>query len=447
MANPNDFQKPKLPTPKIPDQYQRLTAPHFSTPSGMLLPQAQQPPPMFGLRGSTIPPKFMTKPPPTFKELVVNHPYKKPLQQEDVEPTLFCDFCDRSFRGEEKLDKHKLQLHKELMGIKPRVYTDEEINEWKEARKKRYPTTQNVLARQQAQAERINRGERLEESKSRFGRKQDRRQPTNTMSFQRRENKSEIWQNKKVSPNNRKKYVPPILESKKSSIETTEVTGVETLNGLSKFQGTSGLPNYERTRVLKQTNALSCLGTYGSGTESESDEESQCQNEVSVVEKTFSDNELPLETPIVKVDPFTDAEIASTPNRKPPPKDLEPEGGSSKKRHRKRKHSKGEISEASGDAAKEQKTVETPSEKRKHHEMTASTSNHPRALQTPWFRRYRRYQNTMLEKLLQPEMRHERNVLLQSVRFVVQNKFFGIGSENREDLTDPNNTPDTDKNE
>ncbi|XP_067626051.1 FMR1-interacting protein NUFIP1 [Eurosta solidaginis] len=40
-----------------------------------------------------------------------------------------------------------------------------------------------------------------------------------------------------------------------------------------------------------------------------------------------------------------------------------------------------------------------------------------------------RKQNTLLEKLLEPEIRHERNVLLQCVRYVCENKFFGIGEQ------------------
>ncbi|KAL1397336.1 hypothetical protein pipiens_020149, partial [Culex pipiens pipiens] len=38
----------------------------------------------------------------------------------------------------------------------------------------------------------------------------------------------------------------------------------------------------------------------------------------------------------------------------------------------------------------------------------------------------------MLEKLLDKDIRHERNVLLQCVRFVVDNKFFGIGQPKEE---------------
>ncbi|XP_004530404.1 nuclear fragile X mental retardation-interacting protein 1 [Ceratitis capitata] len=38
-------------------------------------------------------------------------------------------------------------------------------------------------------------------------------------------------------------------------------------------------------------------------------------------------------------------------------------------------------------------------------------------------------QNTLLEKLLQPDIRHERNVLLQCVRYVCENNFFRIGEK------------------
>ncbi|XP_011178562.2 FMR1-interacting protein NUFIP1 [Zeugodacus cucurbitae] len=41
-----------------------------------------------------------------------------------------------------------------------------------------------------------------------------------------------------------------------------------------------------------------------------------------------------------------------------------------------------------------------------------------------------RKQNTLLEKLLEPDIRHERNVLLQCLRYVCENNFFGIGEKN-----------------
>lgn len=43
-----------------------------------------------------------------------------------------------------------------------------------------------------------------------------------------------------------------------------------------------------------------------------------------------------------------------------------------------------------------------------------------------------RNQNTLLEKLLQKDIRHERNILLQCVRYVVGNNFFGIGQKSNE---------------
>ncbi|KAI8114981.1 hypothetical protein FF38_13746 [Lucilia cuprina] len=42
-----------------------------------------------------------------------------------------------------------------------------------------------------------------------------------------------------------------------------------------------------------------------------------------------------------------------------------------------------------------------------------------------------RKQNTMLEKLLETDIRHERNVLLQCVRYVCENNYFGIGQNNQ----------------
>lgn len=243
------FQKPKLPAPKIPDNFQKLTSPHFSTPNGMLLPRNMQPPPMFGLRGSTIPAKHL----PQFN-YEKNQPYRKEVPLPN--PLIYCDICDQPFSGEEKLEKHKIYSHPEILGIKPRVYSPEEVNEWRNERKKRYPTTQNVINRQKAMEERKKRGERLQERKSRFADRKERQQMT-----------SKGPRRKRARGGQKKK--PVEAQVKQVESDSDEDSEENEKDGLKRFRGTSAMEDFENTVVLQQSNALALLGNYSDSDEKE----------------------------------------------------------------------------------------------------------------------------------------------------------------------------------
>uniref|UniRef100_A0A182PMB5 FMR1-interacting protein 1 conserved domain-containing protein n=1 Tax=Anopheles epiroticus TaxID=199890 RepID=A0A182PMB5_9DIPT len=106
---------------------------------------------------------------------------------------LWCEGCDVNCRSEAEFEQHKMnhtpctvpgckfighpmimkrherQVHKDAECTKDTVIpSPKEIEQWKEERRKRYPTKQNVILRQQAQEARFNRGERIEEKKERF---------------------------------------------------------------------------------------------------------------------------------------------------------------------------------------------------------------------------------------------------------------------------------------
>lgn len=162
------------------------------------------------------------------------------------------------------------------------------------------------------------------------------------------------------------------------------------------------MPNVVAPKV---NNSLGCLmAAYDSDNDDEDLEETnQLQDTGGKAESTTprqiesahdSDNEPPDEVKIVK------KEEESCLKPVPPSK---PKAEISSRKHKRRKlvPKKGVIN---------RKKVQTNS-KRSH------TDNFPH-------NRFKRRKITLLEKLLENEIRHERNMLLQCVRYVVQNNFF-----------------------
>jgi hypothetical protein len=108
-----------LPSPKFDDEtknslekFGKLHKPHFSTPMGMQLPKSLQPPPMYGPRGPTIPPKFLNSKAPRHH---APNTSRKPAQQ--AKPAVqhwesYCEICDYELKSVEELDRHKSEHRK-----------------------------------------------------------------------------------------------------------------------------------------------------------------------------------------------------------------------------------------------------------------------------------------------------------------------------------------------
>ncbi|CAD7079604.1 unnamed protein product [Hermetia illucens] len=506
--DPNVF---RFPAPYSGMNFPKERAPPYMTSEGLLMPAHMQPPPMYGPRGSTIPPKFLPK-----------HGRKNFHQQKRE---FYCETCDYDFKSQIDLErhisehqqcgvdgcsfighprilpKHIEQQHKSGLYDKLKnVTTPEEIEKWKEERRKRYPTQANVALRQQAQEERLKRGERLEGNKSRFGRRDDREKcrthekPNNEKNKKRRRVRKRRHEEKSEVRSGVQDQVPEKDDSEDDCV-------------IKKFKGTSTLPEYSRPEVKKKKpkNALSCLaGLYGSDSdasstvETEDEVESESKNVANVNTPTAesptnqcnisSDEDDHIENPTELLDILSCKQNVSFPANDKEQKDVSPEemvndNLSKVENHLHSTNPDSGIDEANSPKSKEhiqlkdsvqdpepeqsdsddqqeevpfEKTVETfdenevepnnedakeettdkKSRKRTRRRKAQNGDEQPGNSTTKKQKRqsgldysklrYRR-QNTMLEKLLQPDIIHERNVLLQCVRYVVQNNFFGIG--------------------
>lgn len=361
----------------------------------------------------------------------------------------WCGLCERGFKFSSQLQKHLdehekcwfencnfeghsmlLKKHIEtqhqsgLFQRNNKIETDEDIEKWREERRKRYPTKANVEARRLAQEERMKRGERLQESNKRFGDISNRKS-AQQRSFKQKQQKDALL---KQNHAKKKRTRRPRNRSNKNDNEKTTTNAIEEEKNcievnLSKNNTTitsNTMCNQALNEPQPKTNALTALiGMYGSESESESEnvETDNCKRNANesieielpakrpkectsdnIIEQKIqleSENEAPDELPI----------IHQTDNMSPANED-----------------------DSGPTYTKTNKYPERKPIRNEKHIQKRTVFDMTRKI---------RSQNTLLEKLLQKEIRHERNVLLQCVRYVVENKFFGIG-QNTEEINNAN---------
>uniref|UniRef100_A0A182W9V1 FMR1-interacting protein 1 conserved domain-containing protein n=1 Tax=Anopheles minimus TaxID=112268 RepID=A0A182W9V1_9DIPT len=480
-----------LPAPKFKDEvrkgldsFSRHLNPHFSTPNGMLLTRDKQPPPMYGPRGSTVPPRFLNNPrkrpagpfpaedgsnrqmrPGGFQNnyrarfkyegggannrssWTPNHGFDKEVKPEllVLDWKLWCEGCDVNCRSEVEyqehlsnhapcavagckfvghpmiMKRHERQMHRDEGTTKDAtVPSAEEIEQWKEERRKRYPTKQNVILRQHAQEVRFNRGERIEENKERFPKR-----PSTTKGDYR-----ENGPRSNMAPNG---YKSKRSKRRKRSAVSKAATEAQESTDRIAFKGTSMLKDYKDT----SKNALTMIGDYGTGSESETDIEEQTDE---IVEKTINEA-IVLPESVLSEGEIVDEDVSNNETNHSPNKLEQPAAVVQDKT----------ICTSTENIPKSPITQQTPAtsapagpspNKTGRPVVNASNSHKPgrnfkeKRVLNPnrplldYSKLRRSNQNTMLEKLLDTDIRHERNVLLQCVRHVLVNKFFGIGLPN-----------------
>lgn len=393
----------------------------------------------------------------------------------------WCEPCDRDFRSPDLLQEHKSEHQKcgidgckfeghEIIvskhiqmqhstGLYDRLKnleTPEDIMKWREDRKKRYPTKANIELRQQMQEERNKRGEKLSNSNARFGRNSDRRRCNNksTDGIRVPDKSNEGKSERKHKEGKKKRQRPkkkPFLAVEPQKDESEQNDSASN-NGLPMFRGTSQMENYKRRKELQPKNALSSLlGVYESDSESSGETCSEGTDESSEemeapITKGMLDKDSMEDTCMTEVGQVlsisghasvTESDLNDTSTneesidkRKQNDQPVSPE------------HSAGEDmvvdelpSEEPITKGEEINNDSIPSSidcskvvkgsKTKRKLVDKRLSKRPTVMDLS--KKYRN-QNTMLEKLLQNEIRHERNVLLQCVRHVVKGNFFGIGT-------------------
>lgn len=304
-----------------------------------------------------------------------------------------CDRCDRSFRSHELLNihisehipcgingctfvahpkivekhiqmQHETGLAEQIM----RLNTPEEIQKWREERRNRFPSTTNVARRQAEQKERLERGELLYEPKKKFAKnrkQQEKGDRGRGWDARRNQNRKDNDKTEKKSNNMpHQQSEPEFSQNVSIPNETKPFNSTKTPESINIKQNLDGEIVMENKEKIY------------SGVQPASNALANLISYASDSEDNIADAKKA--KLIIK-----DAEKpAMNCPRERPPKPI-----------KRRKKGKTQKSAVTVPAVKE--------------------LVHPKRL-------------TLLQKLLQGEILHERNIILQCVHFIVQQNFFGL---------------------
>ncbi|KAJ8726377.1 hypothetical protein PYW07_001075 [Mythimna separata] len=368
----------------------------------------------------------------------------------------WCETCDREFPTEDLLQKHKQQHQKcNIDGCQfiahPKVITKhiqmqhstglykkianlnnpEDIQKWREERKKKYPTKSNIEKKAAERQEKIERGEKM-------AMRQDYRNDKNRSTAQesnlkRKQNFDRRNQNQRMSrPNNRSnsitttgqpaKKIPRIIPKAPTTAEknklkpfagivnikieenaedTTEL--LDSTNGLIEDDDEESLINPKETAETQKPvlcGALSSLMCdYGSSDEETEEKENETLNKPTVIQ-----NE--------KIEPPSN----ESNNTDTPVDD---------------KSKLIEENKSDDEGPEEVKIVKTDIEHDTAPEAVPKTKENalkniipPRQVERQNYKLKRKIPSTLLQKLLHTEIRKERNIVLQCIRYIKKCNYF-----------------------